>query len=60
MKVRALKRFFDQKESIQREENDEFVVNKERAEEMNASAFGRLVEEVKEKKSKEDKKKSGE
>lgn len=55
MKVRAKKRFYDLKEKELRKPNDEFIVNKERAEELNASAFGRLVEEVK-----EDKKKSGE
>lgn len=46
MKVKAIKRFYDQKEKTHREVNDEFVVSKERAEELNRSAFGQLVEEV--------------
>lgn len=55
MKVKTIKRFYDQKEKTHREVNDEFVVSKERAEELKSTVFGRLVDEVK-----EDKKKSGE
>lgn len=54
MKVRALKRFFDLKENELREIKDEFIVNKERAEELTASPSP-WVKEIK-----EDKKKSGE
>lgn len=55
MKVRALNRFFDLKENTIRVPKDEFIVNKERAEELTAPRTP-WVEEVKEKR----KKKSGE
>jgi len=54
MKVRALKRFFDLKENELRNPKDEFVANKERAEELMTSPTP-WVKEVK-----ENKKKSGE
>lgn len=57
MKVRTTKEFFDQKEKVKRKLNDIFIVTNARAEEINSSVFGRLVEEVKEGKAK---KKSGE
>lgn len=50
MKVKALKRFFDLKENELRKPNDEFIVNKERAEELTAPSSS-WVKEVKEKKS---------
>lgn len=46
MKVKTIKQFYDQKEKTHREVNDEFVVSKERADELQRSAFGQLVEEV--------------
>ena len=57
MKVKAIKRFYDQKEKTHRELSDEFVVSKERAEELNRSAFGQLVEEVPEEEPKQSPKK---
>lgn len=59
MKVRTIREFFDQKEKVKRKLNDIFIATNARAEEINSSVFGRLVEEVKEEK-KKDKKKSGE
>lgn len=59
MKVKTLKRFFDLKEQELRKPNDEFVVSKERADELNSSALGLLVKEIEEKK-RVSKKKSGE
>lgn len=55
MKVQAKKRFYDRKEKELRLPNDEFVVSKERGEDLSSLSF---VIEVKEEK-KEDKKKSG-
>ena len=57
MKVKAIKRFYDQKEKTHREVNDEFVVSKERADELQRSAFGQLVEEVPEEEPKQSTKK---
>lgn len=57
MKVKTIKYFYDQKEKTHREVNDEFVVSKERADELQRSAFGQLVEEVPEEEPKQSTKK---
>ena len=57
MKVKTIKRFYDKKEKTHREVNDEFVVSKERADELQRSAFGQLVEEVPEEEPKQSTKK---
>lgn len=57
MKVKTIKQFYDQKEKTHREVNDEFVVSKERADELQRSAFGQLVEEVPEEEPKQSTKK---
>lgn len=50
MKVKAITNFTDLKENVERKENDEFVVSKERFKEINSTKHGKLVEEVKEEK----------
>lgn len=57
MKVKTIKQFYDRKEKTHREVNDEFVVSKERADELQRSAFGQLVEEVPEEEPKQSTKK---
>ena len=57
MKVKTIKQFYDQKEKTHREVNDEFIVSKERADELQRSAFGQLVEEVPEEEPKQSTKK---
>ena len=42
--------FRDKKEKVTRKLNEEFIVSKERFKEINSTKYGKLVEEVKEKK----------
>lgn len=58
MKLRSLTRFYDLREKTMREVDDEFVVTKERGEEIISSPF--CIVEVVEEKKKVTKKKSGE
>lgn len=50
MKVKVLKKFRDLKEAKLRVKDEEFEVNKDRFAELNGTRFGKLVEEVKDKK----------
>lgn len=53
MKVRVTKRFEDYKENIIREKDNEFIVSKERFEEIESKLPGYVVEIKEEKKSKQ-------
>lgn len=51
MKVKTIvPSFRDRKEKVNRKLNEEFIVSKERFEEINSTKYGKLVEEVVEKK----------
>lgn len=52
MKVIALNPFTDKKEGVARKLGDAFIISKERFEEINSTAHGILVKEIKEAKSK--------
>lgn len=54
MKVKVLKQFRDKKEEADRKVGDEFIVSKERFEEINSTWAGKLVEEIKEENLKKD------
>lgn len=46
MKAKVLRKFKDKKDKKLREVGEEFVVSKERFEEINSTKYGKLVEEV--------------
>lgn len=50
MKVKAKQAFRDKKEKVNRKLNEEFIVSKERFEEINSTKHGKIVEEVPENK----------
>lgn len=50
MKVKTLIEFKDLKDKTTRKVNEEFIVNKDRFEEINSTKYGKLVEEIKEEK----------
>lgn len=50
MKVKTLVEFKDLKDKTTRKVNEEFIVNKDRFEELNSTKYGKLVEEIKEEK----------
>lgn len=50
MKVKTLVQFKDLKDKTTRKVNEEFIVNKDRFEEINSTKYGKLVEEIKEEK----------
>jgi len=49
MKARVIKSFRDKKQDVARKKGDVFILSRQRYEEINATRFGRLVEEVKDK-----------
>lgn len=50
MKVKTLVEFKDLKDKKLRKVGEEFIVNKDRFEEINSTKYGKLVEEIKEEK----------
>lgn len=50
MKVKVLKEFIDKETKVLHEKDTELIVSKERFEEINSTAHGILVEEIKEEK----------
>ena len=55
MKVKNIQNWYDKKESVTRKTKDEaYVISKERFDEVNATKFGLLVEEIAEAKVKEE------